>query len=113
MHKKVAVLNLEQGMPSVDTALGRMKNALTTYKRQGCKAVIIIHGYGSTGVGGRIKAAVVKALHDPGLSGIVRAFTGGEEWTVQKREMLGYCKALADRQRHIAGNHGVTVVILR
>ena len=110
---KVAELNLECGNPTVTTAISNMKNALTTYKRQGYKAIILIHGYGSTGVGGSIKVAVTKCLCDDSMCGIVRSFVGGEQWYNRRREMLGVCKGLEDYERRILGNNGVTVVILR
>lgn len=113
MAIKVVELNLENGMPTVDRALVIMKNALATYKGQGIKAVIIIHGYGSSGVGGTIKSAVLKALGESSMRGIVRSFVGGEHWYARKKEILSYCGALEGYQRRIDGNEGVTVVILR
>jgi hypothetical protein len=112
-NSKVAELNLEYGSPTVPTALQNMKNSLTTYKGKGCKAVIIIHGYGSTGVGGGIKAAVRKCLGENSMRGIVRMAVGGEEWTNRKRDALSVCKGLESHERRISGNSGVTVVILR
>lgn len=111
--QKVAELNLELGQPTVDTAIQRMRNGLITFKMQGRKAVILIHGYGSTGVGGSIKTAVKRSLQEGSMKGIVRTFVGGEQWSTRKREILGMCKSLEEYERRIAGNDGVTVVILR
>ncbi|MCR3921887.1 MAG: Smr/MutS family protein [Firmicutes bacterium] len=111
--QKVMEVNLEAEMPTVEVAIQRMKNALTTYKRQGCKAVILIHGYGSTGVGGSIKNAVKKSLADRSLRGIVRTSASGEQWLDRKREMISMCKALENYDFRIASNAGVTVVILK
>lgn len=113
MALKVAELNLEYGMPSAEAAVRNMKNALTTFKGQGTKAVIIIHGYGSTGVGGSIKTAVTRALGENSMRGIVRASAGGEQWQSRKKELLILCGSLADYDRRISGNEGVTVVVLR
>lgn len=113
MGKKVAEVNLEDGMPTVDTAIQKMINSLTTFKGQGYKAVIVIHGYGSTGVGGSIKPAVVKALGDNRMRGIVRTYAGGEQWINKKKEILAICKDLENYERNISNNNGVTVVILR
>lgn len=113
MAAKVAELNLEYGMPSAENAVRSMKNALATYKGQGTKAVIIIHGYGSSGVGGSIKTAVAKALGESSLRGLVRASCSGEQWLNRKKEMLALCGSLADYDRRIAGNEGITVVVLR
>ncbi|KAF0197207.1 MAG: hypothetical protein FD169_566 [Bacillota bacterium] len=113
MQSKVAKVNLEMGMPSVESALQTMHNALSTHKRQGTKAVILIHGYGSSGTGGGIKAAVRRALGDTSLRGIVRAYVGGENWTLQKREFIGICKSLDEHDRSLSANEGVTIVLLR
>ena len=73
---KVKEVNLEYGTPTADTAVRTMVSQLGTCKGQGCKAVILIHGYGSSGVGGGIKSAVKSKLREPSLSGIVRAYCG-------------------------------------
>lgn len=112
MAKKIETLNLELGQPTVEVAVQRMKNTLSTYKRQGSKGVVVIHGWGSSGVGGSIKAAVKKALLDSDMRGLVRASAGGEEWSQKKRELIGMCRAL-EEERNIEGNAGVTVVVLR
>lgn len=113
MQNKVAEINLEYDLPTVDIALIKMKNALTSCKRQGYKAVILIHGYGSSGVGGGIKAAVTKCLGESSMRGIVRAYVGGAQWHHKKREFIAMCKSLENYERRIANNDGVTVVILK
>jgi hypothetical protein len=112
-NNKVAELNLEYGKPAAADALAKMSDSLLTYKKQGIKAVILIHGYGSSGTGGSIKAAVRKRLGEPALSGIVRAYTGGEQWAYRKKEFLGLCGSLGSFERRISGNEGITVVILK
>jgi len=113
MLNKVAEVNLEYGMPTVDAALLKMRNSLTTYKRQGYKAVILIHGYGASGVGGSIKSAVIRSLGENSMRGIVRAYVGGEQWFDRRREIIDICKDLGNFERKIASNNGVTVVLLR
>lgn len=110
---RVKEVNLERGLPTVDLALKEMINQLTTYKRQGYRAIILIHGYGSSGTGGKIKIAVRAKLKDPSLSGIVRKFCGGEDWVNNKRSMLDVCNQLRDFESRVSGNPGVTVVILK
>lgn len=113
MGNKVAEVNLEYGMPTVETAIQKMKNSLTTFKGQGYKAVIVIHGYGSTGVGGSIKTAVARCLTESSMRGIVRTSVGGEQWITKKKEILAICKDLEKYERSISNNEGITVVILR
>lgn len=113
MINKVAEVNLEYGMPTVVEALLKMRNSLSTCKRQGYKAVILVHGFGASGVGGSIKTAVIKCLAENCMRGIVRDYFGGEQWINRKREILGICKDLKNYERKISGNYGITVVLLR
>lgn len=113
MRNKVAQVNLEYGMPSSDIAVKNMKNALISYKRQDYKAVILIHGYGSSGVGGKIKASVHRSLEDSSMRGIVRTYVNCEQWFSRKKEILSLCKDLENYQHTLADNPGITVVILR
>ncbi len=110
---KVQQINLERGLPTVEEAISRMKNGLTTAKMSGCKAAIIIHGYGSTGIGGAIKPAVSKNLSQPGLVGIVKEWVAGENWHQKKTIFLTQCPTLKEHNRHIDGNYGITVVLLK
>jgi len=110
---KVKQINLEMGLPSVEEVVGRMKNELSTAKMSGCKAAILIHGYGSTGSGGAIKPAVCKDLSNPVLVGIVKDWVAGENWQVKKTIFLATCPALKDHARRIDGNRGITVVLLK
>jgi hypothetical protein len=52
------VINLERGMPIVRDALKRLALELETASRTGLRALVLIHGYGSSGKGGAIKDAV-------------------------------------------------------
>ena len=110
---KVQEVNIEKGFPNVEAALQKLKAFLTTSKRQGVKAVIVVHGYGSTGDGGAIKTAVLKCLRDKSMCGIVRDFSCGDEWINRKKEILNLCKSLESHERKISGNVGVTAVLLK
>lgn len=110
---KVREINLEYGSPTVDVAVRNMISQLGTCKGQGCKAVILVHGYGSSGIGGGIKRAIRGKLREPSLSGVVRSYCGGEHWYEKKKELLSLCQSLSDYQKRVEGNPGVTVVILK
>ena len=110
---KIKEINLEYGQPTVERAVQNMVNQLSTCKGQGCKAVILIHGYGSSGIGGSIKTAVLKKLQEPFLKGVVRDYCGGEHWQERKKAMLDIRPTLAQYSRRFDGNPGVTVVVLK
>lgn len=114
MQRKVKEVNLERGHPTVETALRDLVNQLATAKGRGFRAVILIHGYGSSGQGGgKIKSAVAKKLKEPSLSGLVREVCPGEAWMERKKAFQDVCPQLKDFASRIQGNAGVTVVLLR
>jgi len=110
---KVKEVNLERGGPTVETAMRNLINELSTAKRAGYKAVVLVHGYGSSGTGGAIKIAVKQKLKERSLSGVIRDFTGGEEWLNRKREFIEICSQLKDFNTYIDGNKGITVILLK
>lgn len=110
---KVREINLERGMPTVDEAIRRMVNDLSTVKRTGCKAAVIVHGYGSSGTGGKIKPAAKSKLKEPSLQGIVKDMVAGENWYEKKKDFLNHCPQLADFNSYVDGNRGITVVLIK
>jgi len=110
---KIVKINLEAGMPTVEVALRNLVNRLSTCKGQGTKAAIVVHGYGSSGVGGGIRLAVRKKLKEPSLVGMIRNVCPGEDWVNQREDLIRVCTFLRDYDREILGNAGVTVVIFK
>lgn len=110
---KVKEVNLEKGNPTVPVAMQKLVNDLSTAKRTGYKAVVVVHGYGSSGVGGALKIASRSKLKEASLVGIVRAFVGGEDWLNNKKEFIEVCPQLRDFSTYVEGNRGLTVVLLK
>src|SRR6516164_485084 len=78
----IKIINLEEGMPKVDAARLRMQHELHLARRQGYAAVKLIHGYGSSGVGGALRTELQKELRRLAYAGHIRAFIAGEDWRV-------------------------------
>ena len=55
-------VNLEAGKPLVDQAIKRLTFELSHSRALGCTVLKIIHGYGSSGTGGRIRTESRKYL---------------------------------------------------
>ncbi|MEG2323809.1 MAG: Smr/MutS family protein [Anaerovoracaceae bacterium] len=110
---KVKELNIERGFPTKDVAIKNLVNGISTAKGSGFKAVIVVHGYGSSGAGGVIKPAVRNKLKEPSLRGIVKDYVSGEEWYNKKKDFLNYCNQLKDFNKYVDGNQGVTIVLLK
>jgi hypothetical protein len=108
-------IHIEYGMPTVDVAMPLLTERLRSLKKSGVKAVKIIHGYGSTGKGGRLRKATLTLLDELKKSGSIREFVGGEQWTKFELRTL----TLIDRMPQLykdsdleRSNRGITVVFL-
>jgi len=102
-------------MPTGVQALRRVDMALATGQRSGCAAVKLIHGYGSTGKGGRIRTEVRRYLGELKAKGKVKAFILGEDFSIFSGETLRAfqaCPALRQDRDLEKCNNGVTIIIL-
>ena len=96
-------------------ALQRLEREISQARHDGAALLKVIHGYGSTGVGGDIRIAVQARLREMADEGAIRGCVFGEEWAksseevwrlVQERPEL---KSDPDLGRR---NPGITIVLL-
>ena len=103
-------------MPTVAQALSRLQLEVRLAKRQRVRVLKIIHGFGSTGKGGKIRVAVRRELETMQRRGQIAFFIPGEKLTIfeaDTRRLLQLCPAFRkdhDIDRH---NNGVSVVVLK
>ena len=108
-------VNIKADLPTADLAVKRVGYNIQNGKIWGCSAIKIIHGYGSSGIGGKIRVAVRQELAAMKAAGKIRDYVIGEEFSIfspATRSMLVACREMrADRdlERH---NNGITVVWL-
>lgn len=108
-------VDLERGMPTVDQAVKQLTFYLHNSRALGYKVLKLIHGYGSSGTGGRIRVEVRKYLGRLAARGEVKGFIPGEEFSIFQEEtrrallLCGELRRDRDLDRH---NNGVTFVIL-
>ncbi|HEX4786417.1 MAG TPA: hypothetical protein VH350_18905 [Candidatus Sulfotelmatobacter sp.] len=74
-------MNLKSDLPGVHEALQRLDREIALARQQKQPLLKVVHGYGSTGVGGDIRIAVQKRLHDLSESGQIRGYIFGENWS--------------------------------
>ena len=102
-------VNLELGRPSADEALRRLEHELAAKRHLRAKAMKTIHGYGSSGKGGRIRTASRKYLRAAQEQGRIYAVLPGERLTIFDEEARRPAlRDDCDRERY---NCGVTFVI--
>ena len=109
------MINLEEGRPTVNVGLLRLDRALTAARAEGVPVLKLIHGYGSSGVGGRLREEVWKALDRFKRNGFISDFIPGEDfrlsneasWALVKRD-----KAIKEDRDFGRANRGITIVVL-
>jgi hypothetical protein len=113
--KKSKVINIETGRPTVEVAERRLSFEISTAKREGVAVLKVIHGYGSSGAGGRIKEMVGRVLAARKREGNIKAFASGEEWSIfhnKAREILQACPELGRDRDLDSHNEGISIVLL-
>ncbi|HEY6307410.1 MAG TPA: Smr/MutS family protein [Candidatus Angelobacter sp.] len=111
----IKVVNLEEGMPTVERARLRMEHELHQARRAGCKAVKLIHGYGSSGTGGALRIELQKALRQAAQDGSIRAFVAGEDWRISNEttwEQLQHFPEWKQDSDLGRNNRGISIVFL-
>ena len=102
-------------MPSSEEAILRMRSLIQTARCDRVGVVRLIHGYGSTGKGGRIRVAVLSELRQMKSRRLIRDYVPGEDFgpfSETARGMVSLYPALARDRDYGMGNSGVTIVIL-
>ncbi|MDR0670838.1 MAG: hypothetical protein LBF64_00830 [Oscillospiraceae bacterium] len=115
MRSGLKTVNLEEGRPTSDAAIRRLTHELHAARSLGYAALKLIHGYGSTGAGGRIRVEARAYLGRLLQKRQLRAVVTGEQFSIfdeATRAAFSLCGDLRrdpDLERH---NNGVTFVML-
>jgi len=107
-------VNLEDGMPTVEQARLRMNYELQSARREGCAAVKLIHGYGSSGTGGVLRIELQKELRRAATNGAIKAFVAGEDWRISDETTWALLKRFPEWKSDSdlgRGNQGISLVI--
>ena len=106
---------LKEGMPSVEQARARLQTELRTAQKSGLKVLKLIHGYGSSGVGGDLRIALQSTLRQMAQRREIHDCIYGENWrTSDERtwELLKLMPELKSDSDLGKGNKGMTMVVL-
>lgn len=113
---KITTINLEEGLPLVKEALAILDQEILRYTKTNLKVLKLIHGYGSSGSGGKIRTAIRKELLQKKEKNEIINFIPGEKWSIfdeASREIITKsveCSKDCDLNKH---NNGITIVILK
>ena len=109
------VVNLEEGMPTVEQARLKLGYELNRARAEGCAAVKLIHGYGSSGVGGALRTGIQGTLRRMAQDGKLAAFIAGEDWRVSDEATWEALKRYPEWKGDSdlgRGNKGISIVLL-
>jgi hypothetical protein len=115
MAASIKTVILKEGMPSVEQARARLQTELSTARQSGVKVLKLIHGYGSSGVGGDLRIALQATLRQMAQRHEIGDCIYGENWrTSDERswELLKRMPELKNDSDLGKGNKGITLVVL-
>ena len=108
--------NIKAGNPSVEEALDNLTHKIRELQELGIRAVVLIHGYGSSGQGGRIKWAIHDALENNRYADRVEEYFFGEQVPFGGQTCQALLKQRPGLKQYLnhfkAGNAGMTILLL-
>ncbi len=108
-------VKLKRGMPTVEQALGRLERELEQAKKERCRVLTLIHGYGSSGRGGVIREEIREKLQFLKYRGEINDVLAGEHFSTGNgsgRNLLRRFPFLRQHRDLNRGNRGITLLIL-
>ena len=115
MPSPVKIVNLEEDLPTVNRMRLRLDRALALARSDGTTILKLIHGYGSSGVGGALRIAVHSSLSRYKDSGLIRDFIDGEDFRISNEATWALLKRMPEmkQDRDLGrGNKGITIVVM-
>ncbi len=109
-------VNLEDGRPVLSEAIDRLDREIKYSKTLKVGILKLIHGYGSSGRGGRLRMGVRARLDELKANGAVRFYVKGEDFSIFNAEavkLLDECGELRRERDLNRENRGVTFVRLK
>lgn len=111
----IKTINLKHDRPSIQEALSRLDREIAVARQKRAPLLKIIHGYGSSGVGGDIRIAVQARLQKMSETGQIRGCVFGENWSTSDQTAWRLLQMHPELRRDGdlgRGNRGITVVVL-
>jgi len=111
----VRIVNLESGRPDLDTARRRLLAEIDAARAQGVRLLKVIHGWGSSGTGGKLAVGIRKSLRLRVKEGKALAVVPGERFsadTNEVRELVQRHPQLRQDRDFNRSNPGITLVEL-
>ena len=108
--------NVEQDLPSLEEARKLVMEEMRKAKASDIRVLKVIHGYGSSGKGGKLCTGLRKSFGLRKKEGVIREFVAGEDFSIFDNRTLALLEAVPEIRGDPdlnATNEGVTVVWLK
>jgi len=112
----IRTCNVEAGLPTLDEARRLVIEEIKRAKREGVKVLKVIHGYGSSGTGGKLCIGLRKSFRLRKKEGAIKDFIAGEDFSIFNDAVLALLEAVPELRGDPdlnATNEGVTIVWLK
>ena len=106
---------LKEGLPSIEQARARLNSELQIARSSGIRVLKIVHGYGSTGVGGELRIALQSTLRQMAAKREIRDCIYGENWRTSNERTWELLKQMPELKTDTdlgRANKGITIVLL-
>jgi hypothetical protein len=104
-------INVETGLPTLDDARRTVIEEIRKAKREGVRVLKIIHGYGSSGKGGKLCIGLRKSFGLRKKEGVIKDFITGEDFSIFNDSTLALLQAVPELRNDLdlnTTNEGVT-----
>jgi hypothetical protein len=115
MAVTIKTVILKEGMPSVEQARARLRGEIQIAQQTGVKVLKLVHGYGSSGVGGDLRIALQSTLRQMVSAREIRECIYGENWRTSDERTWDALKRMPELKSDSdlgKGNKGITIVLL-
>jgi hypothetical protein len=111
----IKTVNLKHDHPTVSEALSRLDREIGRARQGGTTVLKVVHGYGSSGVGGDIRIAIQARLRGMAEEGRIRHCIFGECWSKSNEATWRLLQDRAELKQDSdlgRANRGITIVVL-
>jgi hypothetical protein len=92
----IRIYNVEAGLPTHDVARRLVIEEIKRAKREGARALEVIHGYGSPGKGGALCVGLRKSFGLRKKEGIIKNFITGEDFSIFNDPVLALLETVPE-----------------
>ena len=112
----IRTYNVEAGLPALEEARRLVIQEIKRARREGVRVLKVIHGYGSSGKGGKLCIGLRKSFGLRKKEGAIREFIAGEDFSIFSETVLALLEAVPEMRGDPdlnATNEGITILWLK